>query len=352
MARRGNRAKKIFFSFLSLILFLFISEVVLWIAGVDAGNKPKETDPSEDIYEPFDERAFVQLKKATSYKPYPVTYSPHYDIALRGHHAYGPKAKNTIRIICMGDSCTYLSVPAYPELAEAELAEMGKEGTLYEVVNAGIKGLSSFWGFQLLHHELIHMSPDIVTVYFGWNDHWSSAMRDKITRELALKERHLKFFKALISRWRLYQGLKSIILPERRENEIPYQETLFRKVPLDDFFENLGNIISLCRSRDARVLLITPPHGLDIKDIPSFLLPLGKVSTKQELVALHESYIQAVRTVAAEQKVDLLDLAAVFENMDREPLLKEDGIHLTPEGLAAAGRLLAQKILQMTEQAE
>jgi lysophospholipase L1-like esterase len=348
MARGSGRLKKICFSLMTLVLFLLIAEGILWIAGADTGEEPEDRDASEDIYEPFDERVFVQLKKNTTYKPYPVTYSPYYDVALRGNREYGPKDENTVRIICLGDSCTYLSVPAYPELAEKELA-LRSGGPAYEVINGGIRGLSSFWGFQLLKHALIDMSPDIVTVYFGWNDHWSSAMRDKTGREVALKERHVKFLKNLMRRSRLYHGLKNMMLPARKENEIPYQETLFRKVPLDDFHENLRNIISLSRSKGARVLLITPPHGLDIKDIPSFLLPLGKVSTREELVALHESYIRAVRSVAAEQKTALLDLAAAFEDKGREPLFKDDGIHLSPEGLAAAASLLAGKIIEMTE---
>ena len=339
--------KKILFSLFTVILFFILVEGVLRLAGMGAKDTEQKSEASQDLYEPLDDRVFVQLRKKTTFKPYPVTYSPRYDVALRGSREYGPKLKNRVRIICMGDSCTYLGMPSYPELTEKALAECGGEKKTCEVINAGIEGLSSFWGYQLLNHALIHMEPDIVTVYLGWNDHWSSSMRDKIGRELELKKRQWKWLYALSEGSRLYGLLKNLLLADRKQDEIPYQETLFRKVPLDDFSENLQSIISLCRKKGARVILITPPHALDIKEIPSFLMSLGKVSSREELIALHESYIRAVRMAAGEQAVALLDLAALFQEEDREALMKGDGIHLTPEGLQYIGMLLCKKILKM-----
>ena len=47
-----------------------------------------------------------------------------------------------------------------------------------EVLNAGVAGYNSFQGVMLLRTKLRGLEPDLITVRFGWNDHFMSASPD------------------------------------------------------------------------------------------------------------------------------------------------------------------------------
>lgn len=58
---------------------------------------------------------------------------------------------------------------SYSSLIERRLAQAGKGGRV-RIVNAGIPGYSLFQGYQYLVHRGAALRPDVVLLYFGYND--------------------------------------------------------------------------------------------------------------------------------------------------------------------------------------
>jgi hypothetical protein len=114
------------------------------------------------------------------------------------------------------------------------------------------------------------------------------------------------------------------------------------RVSLPDFRSNIEAMVDLALENDIEPVLITAPTAHREGEEPEYLR--GRwIEKLEELVPLHQSYVEVVRAVAAERNVALCDIARLFEQMPREKmvtLLMEDGIHLTPEGGERVSSLL------------
>ena len=168
---------------------------------------------------------------------------------------YGPefnieKDSGVFRIVCLGDSCTHFGPDTYSDMLRVYLDETAPGQ--FEVINAGVIGYTSFQGRRLLESEVLDWSPDLVTVYFGWNDHWlargrqdkdqnaeSSAVMD------ALLEARVVQLAAFVSGGLTNTSDKSL------------------RVEPDDYQENLNRIGQQCQSRGIDVWYITAPHAFD-----------------------------------------------------------------------------------------
>ena len=85
------------------------------------------------------------------------------------------KAEGTFRVISLGDSCTAQSDWPYSRWLDKRLREEPPSTThAWEAFNMGTHGYSLVQGAKLFELETADMAPDIVSVYFGWNDHWLS----------------------------------------------------------------------------------------------------------------------------------------------------------------------------------
>ncbi|MEI6810271.1 MAG: hypothetical protein WCN95_16250, partial [bacterium] len=87
------------------------------------------------------------------------------------------KAPGTKRIICMGCSCTAQGPLPYSQLLELLLTNKPPTDCNWEAFNMGVFGYSSVQGLKLFQMKGRQLSPDFVTVYYGWNDHWRCNFR-------------------------------------------------------------------------------------------------------------------------------------------------------------------------------
>src|SRR5947208_2904730 len=71
-------------------------------------------------------------------------------------------------IVFMGDSCTQFGT--YPTMMLTRLR--ARQFPLASGIKLGVAGWSSEQGLTQLERDIIPLHPSIVTVYFGWNDHW------------------------------------------------------------------------------------------------------------------------------------------------------------------------------------
>jgi len=97
----------------------------------------------------------------------------HNQFGFRGKEIKKQKDESTYRIICIGGSTTYGTAvedfrQSYPYLLEKELNSSGTQQV--EVINAGVKGYSSFESLLNFQLNLLEFSPDLIIINHGIND--------------------------------------------------------------------------------------------------------------------------------------------------------------------------------------
>ena len=223
-------------------------------------------------------------------------------------------------IIFLGDSCTDFG--RYDEELARRVAE--RRGATLSYGNLGVAGWSSYQGRRQLERDVSPLDPRVVTLYFGWNDHWIGfGIEDKnVARVKAV-------FSSRWSRLRLVQlATRAVVALGTRHTDYP------NRVSLDDFRDNLRAMVRHARSRGIRPVLITAASAHVAGEEPAHLTERW-LRDLSELVPLHRSYVAAVREVAASEDADLCDPEAELKALPRgelEPLFRDDGIHLTAEG--------------------
>lgn len=229
-------------------------------------------------------------------------------------------------VLFLGDSCTHLG---HYDDALAALVEQ-QHGKTLRYGNLGVAGWSSFQGRRQLIRDALPLQPAVVTIYYGWNDHWIGfGIEDK---NVALVKR---VFAGPWSGWRLVQlATKAAVAIGARETAYP------NRVSLPDFRDNLRAMVRRARAAGVQPMLLTAATShVAGKEPPE--LARRWLRELSELVPLHQSYVAAVRGVAREEDAALCDAAGHFAALPRpevEASFMADGIHLT----AAGDRRLAQ----------
>ena len=236
-------------------------------------------------------------------------------------------------LIFMGDSCTHLG--NYDEEFSRLVAE--RRGAILAYGNVGVAGWSTHQGRRQLERDVLPLKPRVVTFYYGWNDHWIGfGVRD------AQVARVKQVFSSRLSGLRLVQlaSKATLAVAARRE---PWPN----RVPLEEFIENLRSMVWGAQEAGVQPVLITAATSHRRGEEPEHLGARWLRDVK-ELVPLHQSYVAAVRQVAAEEEALLCDPAEMFSRLPRaeiETLFMADGIHLT----AAGDRRLAQVLFECFE---
>ena len=224
------------------------------------------------------------------------------------------------RVLFLGDSCTHLG--HYDDELATLIAD--RLGAALRYGNLGVAGWSSFQGRRQLVRDALPLQPEVVTLYYGWNDHWIGfGIEDK---NVALVKR---VFSGPLSSWRVVQlATKAAVAIGARETAYP------NRVALADFRDNLRSMVRQAKAAGVRPMLVTAATSHEKGQEPAELAHrwLRELS---DLVPLHQSYIAAVREVARGESASLCDAAASFAALSREQIessFMADGIHLTAEG--------------------
>jgi len=229
----------------------------------------------------------------------------------------------------LGDSCTDYS--QYPAMLLALLGAR-HPGVAWTGVNLGTAGWTTFQGLRQLRRDVLALRPRVATVYYGWNDHWIG---------FGLPDRDVAH---LLGRtgagWqdlRLVQlGEKAWVSRHRSDDN--------RRVPLPDFRRNLHEMVGLARSHGIEPVLITAPTSHERGHEPEYLKGVW-IHRLEDVVPVHQEYVEAVRGVAGQDRAALCDLAAGFAAIPpqhRRALFLKDGIHLNHRGAERAAAMLAE----------
>jgi len=239
----------------------------------------------------------------------------------------------TVRVVAMGDSCTFFGTPPYPRILERRLVERGLDA---EVFSASVPGYTSHQGVRWFETEIVAYRPDWVTVYYGWNDHWL-AMRTT-DREL---DRTTTFSGTVAARLaahiRLVQAgayLRARLFRSRKGERT-------RRVPIDHYRDNLESLCRGIRDGGAIAVFVTAPSDLDPEDVRR-LQDQRQVEPDLDVARLHEEYNVVVRDVASGCGAEIVDFAE--EASRTHGFVSEDGIHLTPRGIDWLALQLANRI--------
>ena len=247
---------------------------------------------------------------------------------------FGPKSPGVYRIITLGDSCTVGAfvlgperlpgwVEPYPKLLESMLAR--RADGVFEVLNAGTSGYSSYHGVMLLRSKLRGLDPDLITVRYGWNDHfsiprrWRGALREPRSRlGIALQD--------LLLRTALYPFARRLALEirvprvepgDRVRGAFEAQREWTPAVPLQEYRRNLRRIVEIGHARGAEVVLLTAPVNPSPSEKAAERMAYFNHLSFEQVMQIHDSYVEATREVSAELGVPLIDMHKIYRTYAR-----------------------------------
>jgi lysophospholipase L1-like esterase len=188
-------------------------------------------------------------------------------LGFRDREVPAGKAERELRIVCMGDSCTFGLGVYRDETFAARLNRLIlKRDPDYpvSVFNAGTPGYTSYQGRVLLKKKILRLKPDIVIISYGINDNAKNrniadAAFARLLRETPLK----RFQEKVLAKSEIYLGLKQLIQYGQFRLASGAQEKKPR-VPLPDFRENYRVMIEGIQSSGAAAVIYRPAlagHG-------------------------------------------------------------------------------------------
>ncbi len=215
------------------------------------------------------------------------------ELGLRGHLPRGPKHPSDMRIVCVGDSCTFGSevelAAAYGPRLERALQDRWPDRRV-EVVLAALPGYSTWQNRRLLEQHATRLLPDYAVLYCGaWNDYVAAIAESDRARAQASWLARTRLAR-LWGAPRAHEHAQ--VLAAFSRDEAPNG----RRVPLPDFAANLRAMIELLRATGARVCVVVPP-------LPAATRVLHPVAA---------DYHAVVTKVARELNTDLVDGAALL----------------------------------------
>lgn len=304
----SGRRRRILFAvagtLIGILAALLLAEIVLRIAGF--------------VYEL---RAIV-VERAANTPEVPRAYlvdddlmwvAKSYDDRLRW------AKERTVHIALMGDSCTEWG--QYDRPLTILFRQLGRPLT---VINLGNAAWSTHQGLAQLRRDVPPLRPKVVTIYYGWNDHWVSiGLTDaEIQRLVNLP---------LVPTRKTRVGqlvLRGLVALRRNRTDPPF------RVPPEAFRNNLVQMAREVRALEAVPVFITAPTSHEVGHEPAYLAEAWMPDLKR-LVPTHQKYVSLVREVASAEQVLLCDATAHVAALpaeDRKGYFMEDGIHFTPSG--------------------
>lgn len=180
------------------------------------------------------------------------------------------------KIIFFGDSITQMGIKPG---GYVDLIKKSLDSSKYEVIGAGVGGNKIYDLYLRLEDDVLNKKPDLVVIYIGVNDVW-------------------------------------------------HKQTSHTGTDLDKFVKFYQALINKIQATGAKVVIVTPAT-------------IGeKKNGANEMDAELDKFSEAIRQVAAKNKLPLVDLRKMFTAYDlannpddaAKGILTVDGVHLNPTG--------------------
>jgi lysophospholipase L1-like esterase len=326
---RSNRLKKVFLALASVVVALVVFEIFLRV--IDYNYTPLSIQLEEKTKREWSEwrdyHAFQD--KHFTYDP-DLIWVPRKDIpgfnaqGYRGKELGPEKAPGSFRIFAIGDSNTLGWVeensPNWPRYLEGLLTEKDDR---YTVANAGVYGYTSFQGLRAFKQALRYQ-PDMVLISFGCNDGMQVTVSD-----VNYASRRPRLDKVLCKS-RVGQLLLSC-----SDKFSPKGDGLLPRVSVEEYKDNLNEIIRIAKEKHIQVVLLTRPFT-------------GPSQNEHWWKNFAPEYNAATREVGKSNDVPVIDIYAEFEGKDQ---YFSDEAHFTKEGHQLAAQIIYDRILPLLKDA-
>lgn len=232
------------------------------------------------------------------------------------------KKPGTIRVICMGDSVTGQGRPGYSQYLHERLTNNPPAPGGWEAFNMGVHGYSSLQGLRVFQKQGRLLAPDIVTLYYGWNDHWLTDVPDRQRMGLEMRPFAGRIFE-LLRQKRIFRLVVWALNPVQHVAARNHGDARVPRVPPDEYHSTLKAFVREIRAVGAMPVLITAPR----RSLTDELIGKEYVISVEQGNRTHDEYVEITRQVAREANVELLDLASLFTNQACNGFFAPDGIH-------------------------
>lgn len=258
------------------------------------------------------------------------------------------KSPDTMRVICMGDSITGQGRPGYSQYLHKRLTNAPPTSQPWEAFNIGVHGYSVLQGlrqFQILGRQ---MEPDIVTIYFGWNDHWLAAEADRQKMGLEMRPFAGRIFEVLRKK-RFFRFFIWAMSPVQHLARRDQGETRVLRVPPEAYRSAMKALVKEIRAVGAIPILITAPR----RSLTQAVVYKQYVTSIDDGNRLHDRYVDTTRKVARDTQAELLDLAMLLADQECDAYFAPDGIHFdayTHEGHMASDPPTQPGLMRIAEE--
>lgn len=234
-----------------------------------------------------------------------------------------PKKKHgTIRVVCMGDSITGQGRPGYSQYLHERLTNNPPTVQTWEAFNIGVHGYSALQGLRQFQKTGRQLEPDIVTLYFGWNDHWMSPSPDRQLMGLEMRPFAGRIFEVLQKK-HFFKFFIFTLNPIQHLAKRQHEGQRVLRVPPEEYRSAMKAFIREIRAAGAIPVIITAPRRRLTENV------VGKeyVRSIDEGNRIHDQYADITREVARDSQSELLDLAVIFAGKECDAYFAPDGIH-------------------------
>ena len=250
------------------------------------------------------------------------------------HEIPRQKARGEIRVLFLGDSCTFGEY-----LSHTDSFVQGVEDTLraafpnevIECINAGVSGYTLFQGWRFLETEGYGYGPDVVVLYFGWNEGASWGGMSDLDQYDALQGqlpvRPLRWSRICRMLWQAAGSSTP------SEGKGPARRR--PRLRPDEFRDLLARVRESTRSRGVELLVLVGPHRNNIAGIP------GRRSPYQIEAG---DYCRSIHFGSADGCLDTVPAIQAMAASLPVPALFHDPVHPTGLTNRRIARLVAAKL--------
>jgi len=314
--------KKISASVISASVFFILLEAALVQAGFEAALPPV-------IIQGEDGQGGVRIARTVPDPHLLYRFEPGSTFAGRRINSLGfrdrevsaEKPAGVRRVICMGDSVTAQGLPGYSQYLHDRLTNDPPTPETWEAFNLGVHGYTALQGLRLFQRTGRSLQADIVTVFYGWNDHWLTETPDRQLMGLEMRPLAGRIM-GVLQRKRSFGLVVWAMAPIHQVATRPAAGRVPRVAP-DEYYATLKAFVREIRAAGAVPLLITAPRrALSAEIVAKEYAP--SVDAGQRI---HDAYADLTRRAARDSGADLLDLAKIFGASDCDSLFAADGVH-------------------------
>jgi len=221
----------------------------------------------------------------------------------------------------------------YPTQLQEMLAAAGVTSRPVTVINAGVPSYSSSQTLLYLQEILPQRKPDLVLVSILWNDVWFATLSNWYPDVLVFQQ-PVGWRRVLLNHSALYRRLTIQPPPQGNPVDLP------NDAALDQYQENIRQLIATCRRFDCPLAFVQPPFDGD--HLPETgINPFGHVRfSKAFLVQTAEQFLARLAAEADRHNVPVIDHRLSLKDLHQKELFL-DLLHPTPQGNALMARDVA-----------